>query len=100
MIHETKKFKLRIPHGWIGLGTRHIPNIGPPHHTSEAWMIDTGGNLVHNNVETNNKDIQFANREVEIVVDVPKSEITIDGVTQKMGDNCPKPAYFVISTFY
>ena len=32
-----------------------------------------------------------------IKVDVPNSEITVDGVTQKMGDNCPKEAYFVMS---
>ena len=54
--------------------------------------------MYHNGqgIATNNL-IKFEKKTVTVKVDVPNSEMTIDGVTQKLGDNCPMEAYFVIS---
>jgi hypothetical protein len=61
-------------------------------------MINTGGSVYHNNVNTaTNNLIKFENREVTVKIDVPNKEIEIDGVKQKMGDNLPNEVYFVIA---
>ena len=62
-----------------------------PGYTSEGWMINTAGSVYHNSVSvTVNNPIKFEKKTVTVKVDVPKSEIIIDAVTQKLGDNCPK----------
>lgn len=85
-------------YGLIGLGTQNMKKDGCPAYTTEGWMICTDGRVYHNSENTANNDlINFENKTVTVKVDVPNAEITIDGVTQKLGDNCPKEAYFVIS---
>ena len=54
-------------------------------------MLCTDGRVYHNNAHlaTNNL-IKFEKKTVTVKVDVPNSEISVDGVAIKMGDNCPK----------
>ena len=78
-------------YGWIGIGTRNMSNVGFPGYTPEGWMINTAGSVYHNSVQvTINNLIKFEKKTVTVKVDIPKSEITVDGVTQKLGENCPK----------
>ena len=53
-------------------------------------MLCTNGRVMHNNVTITNNMINFINKHVTVKVDVPNSEISIDGIKQKLGDNCPK----------
>jgi hypothetical protein len=99
MITGVKTFRIKMPcYGLIGLGTKNMKCDGCPAYTSEAWMMCTDGRVYHNSENiANNTQINFENKTVTVKVDVPNSEITVDGITQKMGDNCPKEAYFVMS---
>ena len=83
---------MTIPgYGWIGFGTSKMKNDGFPGYTTEGWMLCTDGRVFHNkDMTAHNTSINFNNKTVTVIVDAPNSMISIDGVSQKMGDNCPK----------
>ena len=84
--------------GYVGAGTRNMVHNGFPGYTPEAWMINTNGLLYHNNVKVlTNSLIKFQKKTVIVKVDVPNASLTIDGVTQRLGDNLPAEVYFVIA---
>ena len=100
LIRGIKSFKITTPavHVWIGVGTRDMAYNRFPGYTPEAWMIDTSGQLYHNNVHMlTNRLLNFLNKTVIVKVDVPNASLTIDGVTQRLGDNLPPEVYFVIA---
>jgi hypothetical protein len=87
-------------YGWIGLGTANMKNDGFPGYTTEGWMLCTDGRVYHNqNQISSNGSINFNNKTVSIKVDAVNSEISVDGVAVKMGNNLPKAVYFVVSIF-
>ena len=52
LIRGTKSFRITMPViGYVGAGTRNMVHNGFPGYTPEAWMINTNGLLLHNNVK-------------------------------------------------
>lgn len=87
-------------YGWIGLGSVNMKNDGFPGYTTEGWMLCTDGRVYHNKVQTSiTHAIKFENRLVTITVDAAYSEISVDGVPQRMGHDLPKEVYFVVSIY-